>query len=579
MAIRTDYEVKAVPHTEHPLPQAMRENWLCLNGEWGFYKTDIKGNRSFYGTIRVPFSPETMLSGVRSGFKLRTGEMLVYFKKITLTQELLLGKTLLHFGAVDSECEVWVNKQKVGMHKGGFTAFAFDISDCAKLGENEIIVRVKDEGTRNGGARGKQSDKRGGIWYTPQSGIWQTVWLESMPKIHISGLKITPNAINKSVQICVDGDDPKQITVFDGEREILRETFRKETTLFYDFELWSPENPKLYDVVIKNTAGDTLQSYFGVRSFGKAPDKNGKMRLTLNGKPYFFNGVLDQGYWSDGWLTYPSDEAAENQIQLLKDMGFNTLRKHIKIEPMRWYYHCDRLGMIVWQDFVNGGGEYKFTHVAAFPFLGFKHKDSDYKYFARESEAGRNEFAQLVDETLTQLYNCTCIGVWVLFNEGWGQFDSAKWTQYVREKDSTRIIDSVSGWHDQGVDKTELKSLHTYYTPLKVPNDPRPVVLSEFGGYSMKVKGHVFDEKKEFGYKKFALRTELVDALETLYLQKLKPLIAQGLCGCIYTQVSDVEEEINGLVTYDRRVVKVPVGVMARINRAIRAEADKIQLF
>ena len=301
------------------------------------------------------------------------------------------------------------------------------------------------------------------------------------------------------------------------------------------------------------------------------------MRLTLNGKPYFFNGVLDQGDWSDGMLTYPSDKAAIEELEMLNAMRFNTVRKHIKIEPMRWYYHCDRLGLCVWQDFVNGGGDYKFTHVAAFPFLGFHHKDNDYAYFAREDERGRAEFAQSVQETLAQLYNCTCIAVWVPFNEGWGQFDSAYFTQYVRQIDPTRIIDSVSGWHDQGVGKTELKSLHTYYTPLKVPKDARAVVLSEFGGYSMKIDGHVFDTEKEFGYKKFRETKALVEALKKLYLQKLLPLIKKGLCGCIYTQVSDVEEEINGLVTYDREIIKVPVGEMAAINGEIEKEANSIK--
>ena len=273
-------------------------------------------------------------------------------------------------------------------------------------------------------------------------------------------------------------------------------------------------------------------------------------------------------------LTYHCDKAAKDELQMLKDMGFNTVRKHIKIEPMRWYYHCDKIGLVVWQDFVNGGGRYAFTHVAAFPFLGFHHRDDgekNYNYFARGAREGREEFAVMAKETLTQLYNCPCIGVWVPFNEGWGQFESAKWTEYIREKDPTRIIDSVSGWHDQGVGKTELRSLHTYYTPLKVPKDKRPVVLSEFGGYSMKCDGHVFDESKEFGYKKFKTQEELLSALRKLYLEKLLPLIEKGLCGCIYTQVSDVEEEINGFVTYDRKIIKIPVAEMAKINAEINA--------
>lgn len=576
MRLKTAYEIGAIPHSEHPAPQAMRESWLCLNGEWNFYKENLEGTKSFEGKILVPFSPETVNSGIAEDFVLNSGEKLVYAREITLAKEFLRGRILLHFGAVDSECEVFVNGCKVGEHRGGFTAFVLDVTEAVTEGNNLLRVICTDEGTRNHGARGKQSDKRGGIWYTPQSGIWQTVWMESMPKEHIGAFTVTPNVEKGTVTIANAGDFVTEITVFDEGKEIIREKFLGVVTLAYDFTLWTPENPKLYDFVLRNIHGDVVHSYFGMRSFGKMKDKTGKTRLTLNGKPYFFNGVLDQGYWSDGMLTYPSDQAAFDELKLLKDMGFNTVRKHIKIEPMRWYYHCDRLGLVVWQDFVNGGGEYDFMHVAAFPFLGFRHRDNDYRYFARENAEGRAEFACMVDETLAQLYNCPCIGVWVPFNEGWGQFDSAKWTEYVRQKDPTRIIDSVSGWHDQGVRETELKSLHIYYTKLKVPKDPRAVVLSEFGGYSMKVEGHTFAEK-EFGYKKFKTQETLTKALAKLYLKKLLPLIQKGLCGAIYTQVSDVEEEINGLVTYDRKVVKVPVAFMAEINAKLAEESSRME--
>ena len=578
MRLKTAYEIPNIPHAEHPRPQAQRKDWLCLNGKWKLQKLDIQKNVAFDGEILVPFSPETLNGGLGENFLLQSGETLVYKRSFTLDNSLLLGVTLLHFGAVDSVCEVYCNGEKVGAHEGGFTPFTIDITHVAQSGENQLKIVCADEGTRNHGARGKQSDTRGGIWYTPQSGIWQTVWIESMPKTHIRDLRITPDAKRKTVRISSDSQGETQtITVYDGETVILQAEYEQEITLSYDFTLWSPKNPKLYDFIIKNQSGDEVKSYFGVRSFGKTLDKNGIARLTLNGKPYFFNGVLDQGYWSDGMLTYPCDEAAIDELQMLKDMGFNTVRKHIKLEPMRWYYHCDRLGLIVWQDFVNGGGEYKFTHVAAFPFLGFHHRDDDYRYFARENEGGRYEFMQMTDEFLDNLYNVVSLGVWVPFNEGWGQFDSAKITEYVRKKDPTRIIDSVSGWHDQGVGKTDLKSLHTYYTPLKVPKDSRPVVLSEFGGYSMKCEGHVFDESKEFGYKKFDNPEKLTAALEILYRKKLLPLIKKGLCGCIYTQVSDVEEEINGLVTYDRKIIKIPVEKIRAINDEISAEANTIE--
>ena len=576
MRLKSNYELGEIPHNQHPCPQAKRENWLCLNGKWNFSKLDQQGNCSYQSEILVPFSPETLCSGLPEGFTLSPTEKTVYERSVTLPQ--INGVVKLHFGAVDSECEVYLNGTRVGRHIGGFTPFTLDITPFIKTGENLLKVECKDDAIETAGARGKQSRTPGGIWYTPQSGIWQTVWLEFMPTRHITGLKITPNADKKTVKISSESfGETQTIRVFNGDKEILCEKYQTEILLRYDFELWSPENPKLYDFEITNESGDKLQSYFAVRSFSKARDKKGVARLTLNGKPYFFNGVLDQGYFSDGLLTYPSDKAMLDELTMLKEMGFNTVRKHIKLEPMRWYYYCDKLGLVVWQDFVNGGGRYAFTHIAAFPFLGFKHKDNDYKYFARESERGRNEFMQSVDETLAALYNCPCIGVWVLFNEGWGQFDSAAVTEYVRSKDDTRIIDSVSGWHDQGVGKTELKSLHTYYTPLKVPKDSRPVVLSEFGGYSMQTPGHIFNAEKEFGYKKFKTQEELIKALEKLFLKKLKPLIQKGLCGSIYTQVSDVEEEINGLVTFDRKVIKVPVEVMRKINAELKAEAEKVE--
>lgn len=574
--LRTKYELGAIPHAEHPLPQAEREHWLTLNGTWSLQKLTSDGSVDYRGKILVPFSPETLNSGVEEGFVLRQGEKLIYERTVTLDESLLRGTTLLHFGAVDSACEVFWNGERVGGHVGGFTAFLLDVTKVTRVGENTLRVEVTDEATRNGGARGKQSDRRGGIWYTPQSGIWQSVWLESMPQKYVHGLRLIPDAKTKTVKVSSESfGETQTITVYDDGKEILSASYERETVLSYDFELWSPEKPKLYPCKITNESGDCVKTYFGVRSFGMGKDVKGKARLTLNGEPYFFNGVLDQGYWSDGMLTYPSDAAAYDELKMLKDMGFNTVRKHIKLEPMRWYYHCDRLGLAVWQDFVNGGGDYQFTHVAAFPFLGFHHRDDDYRYFAREDADARAEFERTADETVDQLFNCVSIAVWVPFNEGWGQFDSARVTEWLRKKDSTRIIDSVSGWHDQGVGKTTLKSLHTYYTRLKVPKDSRPVVLSEFGGYSMKIDGHVFDPSREFGYKKFRTEQELLAALRTLYLEKLLPLIEKGLCGCIYTQVSDVEEEINGLVTYDRAIIKIPVEQMRQINERIAIEMKK----
>lgn len=574
--LKTEYFV-GHPLSEHPYPQKARENVLVLNGTWRFAvaKKD-ESVTTFDKVIKVPFSPESENSGIGNGFELKKTEKLVYERDFDLSYDMLKGITELWFGAVDQECEVFFNGDKVGGHKGGFTPFSLDVSKQAKLGKNTLRVECVDTTTSSSGARGKQSENRGGIWYTAQSGIWQPVWLESRVVDSINDFTLKSDAIKKTVNITTDYKNPITVCVFDGETEIIRTQFSQSVTLSYDFELWSPENPKLYDFTLTTQGGDKITSYFGVRSFAQGVDKNGKKRLLLNGKPYFFNGVLDQGYYSCGLLTYPSDQAVIAELNMLKNMGFNTVRKHIKLEPFRLYYYCDKIGLTVWQDFVNGGGEYNFFHIALMPFLGFKHDDRDYKYFSREDENGRKEFMQMVDEILYHLKNFTCISLWTIFNEGWGQFESHKITQYVLQKDDTRLIDSVSGWHDQGRDKTTLKSLHTYYTPLKVPKDSRAVVLSEFGGYSMKVSGHVYNESKEFGYKKFRSKEKLQSALKRLYLDKVKPLIKKGLCACIYTQVSDVEEEINGLITYDRQVQKVDTDFMKSLSEQIYKANDEI---
>ncbi|MBQ9744254.1 MAG: glycoside hydrolase family 2 [Clostridia bacterium] len=574
--MKTDYNVDTIPHPEYPRPQLKREDYTVLNGYWSFAKAKIGEEVSdFTDKILVPFSPEALNSGIPEGFTLSRDEKLVYQRSVELDGSYAQGVAYLHFGAVDQECNVFVNGNKVGYHKGGYTPFCMEIQDYLKNGENIIRVEVTDFTEGSHGARGKQSSNPGKIWYTPQSGIWQTVWMENVPKIHIKDLTVWTFYDKSCVEISVDCAGINKIFVYDGDREIIKDTFTGTINLEYPFVPWSPENPKLYTFTLKNEHGDRVESYFGMRSFGIGEDKYGKKRLMLNGKPYFMSGVLDQGYYSDGLLTPPSDIAMLDDIRLLKNMGFNMVRKHIKIEPMRWYYYCDLMGLIVWQDFVNGGGEYKFSHIGIMPFLGFKHKDSDYKYFSRENKSGREEFMQAMEETVRTLKNVTSIGVWVPFNEGWGQFDSFEITQRLLSLDNTRIIDSVSGWHDQGKDKTALCSLHTYYTPLRVPRDPRPVVLSEFGGYSMKIPHHVYSEK-EFGYKIFKSEEELCHGLERLFLKKLLPLIGKGLSACVYTQLSDVEEEINGLITYDRAKIKIPLDFMKKLNSALYKEAEVI---
>ena len=349
MQLKTNYTVGEIPHSEHPLPQAKRENWLCLNGKWNLQKLNKEGEKIFDGEILVPFSPETLNSGIEEGFVLHTGEILRYERTVFVDGRLLKGITLLHFGAVDSECEVFLNDEKVGEHRGGYTAFTIDVSKQIRLGENKIVVLCRDEGTRNGGAKGKQADKAGGIWYTAQSGIWQTVWLESMPSQRIGNFKITPNAMKKTVKISNLGDIPTKITIYDGGKEILFVEAQGEAVLAYDFMLWSPENPKLYDVVMENEFGDRVETYFGIRSFGMGKDEKGKARLFLNGKPYFFNGLLDQGYWSDGLLTYPSDEAVQDELKLMKDMGFNNISIEINSDDSSLIYivNSDNDGLLI----------------------------------------------------------------------------------------------------------------------------------------------------------------------------------------------------------------------------------------
>lgn len=576
MQLKTDYEIGAIPHSEYPRPQFVRDGYICLNGTWEFTVKKVGERLDKYDkTILVPFSPECINSGIGNGFVATVTDRLYYAKTFTLDADWLSATTILHFGAVDYSCEVFVNGKRVGAHEGGFTAFSMDITDFITDGENTLNVVVSDPTEASCAGRGKQKTQSGGIWYTAQSGIWQTVWLEKVPLKAIREINYTPDLERGEIRVEIVADEEVDYEVFDGDSMILSGKISSgEVALKYDFECWSPETPKLYDVVFK-TANDKIKSYFAMRSFGIVTDKNGKRRLGLNGKPYFFSGILDQGYWSDGMLTHPSDKAIYDELTMLKKMGFNTVRKHIKIEPMRWYYHCDKLGLIVWQDFVNGGGEYNFNHIATFPFLGIKHDDSDYKYFAREDEKGRKRFITEWQDTIDQLKNCVSIYMWTVFNEGWGQFDSHKIANAVKRIDSTRVVESVSGWHDYKK-QCDLVSMHTYYTPLKVPKDNRPISLSEFGGYSLKINDHVFDEKKNFGYKKFSSKLELTEALRKLYLRKLMPLIDKGLCACIYTQVSDVEEEINGLVTYDRKVQKVTTEDMKQLNDALYERAKSV---
>ncbi|MEG2008469.1 MAG: glycoside hydrolase family 2 TIM barrel-domain containing protein [Oscillospiraceae bacterium] len=549
------------PLPEYPRPQLVRESYLNLNGRWQYAITssDTPPER-WDGFIIVPFSPETSLSGVERSLSPR--EYLWYRRPLTLPEGFNVGRVLLHFGAVDQEATVYLDGREVCSHVGGYLPFDADISD-ALAAENELIVRVRDFSDKSFHTRGKQKTKRGGIWYTPQSGIWQTVWCESVPESHIKNLRLTPRLDEGAVDVFVEGEG--EVTARIGEDEYAFPAGVTARLKLSDTRPWSPEEPYLHDISL-NLGDDCVTSYFALRKFSVGTDKLGVKRLFLNNEPYFHNGLLDQGYWPDGLYTAPSDAALIFDIRTAKDMGFNLLRKHIKVEPLRWYYHCDRLGMLVWQDMPCGGGRYSPLTVSTPLFTGAHMKDSAYGRFGRSDAEGREEFTAELRELVAHLYNCPCIAMWVPFNEGWGQFDAAENVAAILELDDSRTIDHASGWHDQGIG--EIKSLHVYFDEYAYKPDKlgRCVVLSEFGGYSHAVAGHAYSEKP-FGYKKFSSPESLRQGLMELYDGQIRPAVKAGLAACVYTQLSDVEDEQNGLITYDRAVIKLPPAAVNSLSR------------
>lgn len=564
---------RACPLPEYPRPQMRRTQWQCLNGvwEWAIRGGNEPGPVAYDGEIIVPFSPESRLSGV--GRQLLPGQTLWYRRALRLEAAGPLENLLLHFGAVDQRCVVYVNGEEAGRHEGGYWPFALDITACAKPGINTIEVKVTDDSDTGTEAYGKQKLRRGGIWYTAQSGIWQTVWCERVPRERILSLRITPKWRVGSVLFALQFSGPQPVTVqvLDGERVAAQGDAADGQLLLSipDFKSWSPESPFLYDVKI--TAGeDVVYSYFGMREFGIAPDSRGRPRLTLNGEAVFHSGLLDQGYWSDGMYTPPSDEAMMWELARVKSMGFNMLRKHIKIEPLRWYYHCDRLGLLVWQDFVSGGGPYNPLVTQVLPFLGVRLRDGRYRRFGRQNEAGRQVFARDMHATVELLYNVVSLAVWVPFNEGWGQFDAAETTRRLRTLDDTRPIDHASGWHDQGAG--DFASRHVYYRGFAPGKDTkgRVLALTEFGGYSLPSEGHMASAKL-FGYKIYQSRSELEQALFVLYEKDVLRHIPAGLAAAVYTQVSDVEDEINGLFTCDRKQTKIDKDKMLAMNNRLYA--------
>lgn len=569
------------PLPEYPRPQLRRNSYLNLNGIWEYAITKTAEKpAAMQGEIVVPFSPETPLSGV--GHILQPDEYLWYRRSVTLPEGFFRGgRLLLHFGAVDQCCTVWVNGQEAGSHTGGYLPFALDVTELIEGDAFTLELRVTDPTDTGSLSRGKQRLKSTGIWYTPQSGIWQTVWMECVPENYLRSLRITPKPEENAVHIRLEADDPAMAAVTicrDGGIIAEGQTDENgESTLTIPAEelrLWSPEDPFLYDVSIVLPGGDRVESYFGMRAFGIGKDEKGLPRLLLNGKPYFQNGLLDQGYWSDGYYTAPSDEALIHDIAEMKRLGFNMLRKHIKVEPLRWYYHCDRLGMLVWQDMMNGGESYSPLSIYVFSNLGLRVKDDRYRYFSRSDEAGRTHYYEELGQMIDLLYNTVSLALWVPFNEGWGQFDALKAAEFIRKRDDTRPIDHASGWYDQG--GGDIKSIHWYFRPYhhkQPPKEQRPICLTEYGGYNCAVPGHCWGEGAEFGYKKIADPAEFNRAFQKLMEEQIIPAKERGLAAAVYTQVSDVEGERNGLLTYDRKVCKANEAIFRAVNAKLTGDA------
>ena len=569
------------PLPEYPRPQLRRNSYLNLNGIWEYAITKTAEKpAAMQGEIVVPFSPETPLSGV--GHILQPDEYLWYRRSVTLPEGFFRGgRLLLHFGAVDQRCTVWVNGQEAGSHTGGYLPFALDVTELIEGDAFTLELRVTDPTDTGSLSRGKQRLKNTGIWYTPQSGIWQTVWMECVPENYLRSLRITPKPEENAVHIRLKADDPAMAAVTicrDGGIIAEGQTDENgESTLTIPAEelrLWSPEDPFLYDVSIVLPGGDKVESYFGMRAFGIGKDEKGLPRLLLNGKPYFQNGLLDQGYWSDGYYTAPSDEALIHDIAEMKRLGFNMLRKHIKVEPLRWYYHCDRLGMLVWQDMMNGGESYSPLSIYVFSNLGLRVKDDRYRYFSRSDEAGRTHYYEELGQMIDLLYNTVSLALWVPFNEGWGQFDALKAAEFIRKRDDTRPIDHASGWYDQG--GGDIKSIHWYFRPYhhkQPPKEQRPICLTEYGGYNCAVPGHCWGEGAEFGYKKIADPAEFNRAFQKLMEEQIIPAKERGLAAAVYTQVSDVEGERNGLLTYDRKVCKANEAIFRAVNAKLTGDA------
>ena len=540
--------LSGTPWTVYPRPQMKRDSWLNLNGIWDFSEDDLQT----VCAIRVPFCPESALSGVKKHFP--EGTILTYRRRFALPEGFNRGRVLLHIGAVDQHAMVYVNQRLLTQHDGGYEAFSVDITDALQQ-ENELKILCWDDLNDLRQPYGKQvkPEKRGGMWYTPVSGIWQTVWLESVPETHIEKLDIENRdaSVTVSVRPALEGRvilHGEEYPLVGGSVTITPEHPR----------LWSPEDPYLYEFTVE-AGEDRVESYFALRTL-EIKKVGDWPRLCLNGKPYFFHGLLDQGYWPDGLFTPAAPECYADDILAMKRLGFNTLRKHIKVEPEEFYYQCDKLGMVVFQDMVNNG-DYGYLRDTVLPTVSLGSQKWMQDKNLHRDPGTRKQFLESMEATVSQLKNHPSIVYWTIFNEGWGQFDSDAVCDQLRQLDDTRWIDATSGWFRRK--NTDVDSRHVYFRKLKLKGDGKlPLVLSEFGGYSYKIPEHSFHQDKTYGYGKVTEKEAYGNAVEELYREQLVPCIREGLCAAIYTQVSDVEDETNGLLTYDRRECKLSAAAM-----------------